>query len=399
MLPLHRFHQAASLLENQIIKTPLIHSPFLSASFGGEIFLKLENLQKTGSFKIRGALYKMLTILDHGHINGVVAASAGNHAQGVAMAATAAGLPAFIIMPEWSSITKQEATKGYGGKVILAGQSIAESLERAEALVHNGKAFIHPYDDIDIIIGQGTIGLEILDILPDLDIIIVPIGGGGLISGISTVIRSIKPRIKIIGVQAAHCPSASEAINKGKRVCVQSKPSIADGIQVKQIGQKTFEIIQECVDEIVLVNEEEIAAAMLMLMEHNKILAEGAGAAALGALLNHSVAVPRGQKAVLLISGGNIDSSLLGRIINKGLLNNGRIMRINIVLHDKPGSLSNVLNLVARLNANLLYIYHDRNKHSMAVDTACVEITLETRGHAHIKAIRSEFQKAGYPTD
>ena len=307
-----------------------------SRTFGGDIYLKLENLQKTGSFKIRGAAYKLMKSMDHIAPGGVVAASAGNHAQGVALAAKEAGIPATIVMPEWVSITKQEATRMYGGEIIICGQSVGESLEEARRLAHNGKTFIHPFDDADIITGQGTVGLEIFDELNNPDLIVVPVGGGGLISGITAVAKAISPDTQVVGVQTAVCPSAYEAVLKGSITEVQGTSSIADGISVKEVGRLTFEIIQEQVDNLVLVEDEQIAAAMLMLLERKKILAEGAGAAPLAAVLSGAVKIPRQGKTVLVISGGNVDSPLLGRIISQGLIKHGRVMRIRIRMADIP---------------------------------------------------------------
>lgn len=396
MIPLDDIRKAAKIIKGKIIRTPLIYSPTLSRRFLGNIYLKLENLQKAGSFKVRGATYKVLTNLEKSRISGVVAASAGNHAQGVALAAKQAGIPATIVMPEWASITKQEATRNYGGKVIIEGRSVGESLEKACELVRGGLIFVHPFDDPDIITGQGTIGLEIFEDLKDVDMIIVPVGGGGLISGISSVAASINPAVKVIGVQAAFCPSAYISCRQGKIVRVESQPSIADGICVKQTGELTFEIIQECVDRIVLVKEEEIASAILLLLERKKTLAEGAGAASLAALLNGSVAVPKGSNVVLLISGGNLDSPFLGRIISQGLQKNGRIMRLRVPLDDTPGSLAQLLDLVASLRANVLQVSHARNMGNMPIYTARVDLELETRGSSHVEEIADALQRSGY---
>ena len=396
MIPLDDIRKAAEIINGKIIRTPLVFSPTLSRRFEGNIYLKLENLQKGGSFKVRGATYKLLTGLEESRISGVVAASAGNHAQGVALAAKQAGIPATIVMPEWASITKQEATRDYGGKVIIQGSSVGESLEKACELVHGDNIFIHPFDDPDIITGQGTIGLEIFEDLNDVDMIIVPVGGGGLISGISSAAASINPKVKVIGVQAAFCPSAYESCRQGKVVRVESQPSIADGICVKQIGKSDFEIIREYVHSIVLVNEEEIASAILLLLERKKTLAEGAGAASLAALLNGSVSVPKGGNVVLIISGGNLDSPFLGRIISRGLQKNGRIMRLRVPLNDAPGSLARLLDLLAHLKANVLQVNHARNVGNMPIYTARVDLELETRGPSHVEHITGELQKSGY---
>jgi threonine dehydratase len=396
MISLNIIKSAAELIREKIIRTPLVYSPSLSRRFDANIFLKMENLQNTGSFKIRGATYKLLTVNKAGGVSSVVAASAGNHAQGVALAAKNAGLASTIVMPEWSSISKQEATRGYGGEVICFGQNLAESLTKAKEIAGKGKLFIHPFDDPDIIAGQGTIGLEILEELNDTDMILVPIGGGGLISGIASALKAIRPGIKIIGVQAAACPSAKASLKRGRPVRVTSKQSIADGISVKQVGHHNFEIIKELVDDVVLVEEEEIAAAMLMLLEQKKILAEGSGAVGLAALLNGSVQVPSKANIILVISGGNVDSPLLGRILRKGLMKNGRMMRFEVTLDDMPGSLSRLLNLIASMKANVLHIYHDRNLRDLAIYRTRVDLEIETRGPQHLEEVAAELKKAGY---
>ncbi len=396
MIPLDKIHHAAEVIGGSIIKTPLVYSPSFSRRFGSDIYLKLENLQKTGSFKIRGAMFKLHTIPGKKRERGVVAASAGNHAQGVALAAKQAGIKATIVMPEWASITKQEATRGYGSKVILHGSSVGQSLEKALELARQGLTFIHPFDDYDIITGQGTLGLEIIEELKDTDALLVPVGGGGLIAGVSSAVRSINPGIKIIGVQAALCPSAYESRKAGRILKVESQPSIADGINVKRIGKIGLKIIKECVDDIVLVGEEHIASAMLILLERKKILAEGAGAVTFAALLNGSANIPKNGKVVLLITGGNVDSPFLGRIIGQGLIKNGRIMRIRVLLEDTPGSMARLLAIVARLKANVLHIFHSRNMGNMPIYTAWVDMELETRGFDHLEEINSELKKAGY---
>jgi threonine dehydratase len=395
-ISLNRFHQATELIRPHIIHTPLVHSPTLSKMFDSDIYLKLENLQKTGSFKIRGAAYKIFSRRAEIRSGGVVAASAGNHAQGVALAASRAGLPATIVMPEWASISKQEATCNYGGQVILWGKSIGESLEKAKEIAAEGKTFIHPFDDVDIITGQGTLGLEILADLPDTRMILAPVGGGGLISGIALAAKALSSGVQVIGVQAGACPSAAEALHRGHVKTVRSQPSIADGISVRQIGELTFEILRSCVDRIALVDEAGIAGAILMLLERKKILAEGAGAVPLAALLNGAVTAPRGGKLVLVISGGNVDSPLLGRILHQGLLKNGRIMRVQVQLDDTPGSLARLLSLVARQKANVLHIYHDRNVMNVPLFVTSVSLELETRGAPHIAEVFEEIQQAGY---
>ena len=396
MHAIESFKQARSSIREKVIRTPLVHSPTLSRMFGGEIYLKLENLQKTGSFKIRGAAFKIETCKDRIGPLGVVAASAGNHAQGVSLAAGMAGIPAAIVMPQWASISKQQAALAYGGRLILWGESIQESLEKARQMAGQGMTFIHPFDDPDIIAGQGTIALEILEDIEETDMIIAPIGGGGLISGIAAAAKMLKPEIRIIGVQAAACPSAHESFRAGRIIQTDSRPSIADGISVRQTGELTFQMIRQYVDDIVLVEEEQIAAAIVMLLERKKVLTEGAGAAPLAALFNQTVRVPSGGKIVLVVSGGNVDSPLLGRIISQGMIKNGRIMRFGAVLADSPGVLARMLDLVAGLKANVLHIHHDRNLRDLPIYYTRVELELETRGSGHIEEISTRLRDAGY---
>ncbi|MGD2030501.1 MAG: threonine ammonia-lyase [Desulfobacterales bacterium] len=396
MISTESVRQAAQMIKGKVIKTPLVYSPSLSKMFGGEIYLKLENLQKTGSFKIRGATYSILKNKDRIGDGGVVTASAGNHAQGVALAARQALIPATIVMPEWASITKQEATRGYGGEVVIEGRSLGESLKKAEEMALQGKTFIHPFDDHDIIAGQGTMALEIMEDLKETDMILVPIGGGGIISGIASTVKSIRPGITVIGIQSSACASAYESYHTGIIKKVHSHPSIADGINVKQVGNLNFDIIRKYVDDVVLVDEDQIAAAMLLLLERKKILAEGAGAVSLAALLNGSISVPRGSRVVLLISGGNVDSSLLGRILSQGLIKNDRIMRLSVRLTDTPGSLAQLLALISGLKANVLHIYHDRCARDLPIYVTRVDLELETRGSDHIEEITHQLDMAGY---
>ncbi len=398
MMELETIQKAARLIGEHIFKTPLIYSPTLSERFDAHIYLKLENLQKTGSFKIRGATYKLIAGRNRGEIspNGVVAASAGNHAQGVALAAKRAGLKATIIMPRWASISKQAATRYYGGNIIIHGATVEESLVKALEIEQQGLTFIHPFDDADIIVGQATIGLEIITELEDVDTVLVPVGGGGLIAGVSGAIKLLKPQTRIYGVEAAACPSGQVSLRNGSRIQVEAKSSIADGISVKQIGAVPFQMMQNRVDDVVTVEEEYIAASIQIMLERKKILAEGAGAVPLAALLNGSVRPRYGEKVVLLVSGGNVDNPLLGRIIQQGLLKNGRIMRIRLSLSDKPGTLATLLNQVAALGANILHIHHDRNIAQSAIDETRVVLELETRNADHIREIAAALEAAQY---
>ncbi len=396
MISLENIRKAQEILRGKVLRTPLIYSPTFSSMSGVDVYLKLENLQGTGSFKLRGATFKIQSHLKRIGPEGVVAASAGNHAQGVALAANRAGLPATIVMPEWASITKQEATKGYGGNVFLEGQSIGDAINKACELAQTGMTFIHPFNDPDIIAGQGTIGLEIFEDLSDADMILVPVGGGGLASGVAIAAKAIRPEVRIIGVQTEACPGAYRAYECGGPTRVEAEKSLADGISIKQVGDLTFSILQKKVDEIVLVKEEEIAEAILMLLERKRILAEGAGAVPLAALLGGYVKLQKGQKAVLIISGGNVDSHLLDRVIRKGLFCHDRIMRLSVCLEDVPGSLARLLAIIARFKANVLNIYHARSEKNLAIHLSRVELELETRGPGHIRDILDELENAGY---
>jgi len=348
VISLTAIENAAAFLRGRVIRTPLVYSPTFSHLTGAEVFLKLENLQETGSFKLRGATYKIHKIRDRIGSQGVVAASAGNHAQGVALAATRAGLKATIVMPESASLSKQEATAAYGGEIVLTGQNISECLDRAKLLAQQGMVLIHPYDDPEIIAGQGTIGLELLEEFPEPDFIFVPVGGGGLISGIASAVKAVRPAARVVGVQAAACPSAVQALAGGDTCQVEAERSLADGIAVKEIGKLPFAIIRELVSEVVLVDEEAVTEAMVLLMERKKVLAEGAGAVPLAALLGGAVAIPPGSRVILVISGGNVDSPLLERVIRQELFRKGRILRFSVCLDDIPGTLAAFLAIIAR---------------------------------------------------
>ncbi len=390
--------QAANLLKDRVIRTPLVYSPTFSRLANAEVYLKLESLQMGGSFKVRGATYKLQSNLEKIH-SGVIAASVGNHAQGVALAASAAGVPATIIMPVWASISKQEATRAYGAEVRLMGKSLVESIDIGRRMAREtNRIFIHPYDDEEVIAGQGTVGLEILEDLPDADLIIVPVGGGGLIAGIALAAKAIRPEARVVGVQAASCPSARKALELGRPAEVQAEErgSIADAIMVTQVGEAPFPLLQKLVDDIVLVDEDQIASAVLKLLERKRILAEGAAAAPLAALLGGSLQVAEGSRVVLVVSGGNVDSLLLERIISAGLLKEGRMMRFSVCLKDAPGSLAGLLELLARHEANVVHIHHARNESGVAINYTRVDLELETRGFEHIKEIERAMEGAGY---
>ncbi len=383
-------------ISQSIIHTPLVYSPTISEITGANIYLKLETLQKAGSFKVRGASNKIFLHLTEIGDEGVVAASAGNHAQGVAVAAHSAGIPATIVMPEWSSVSKQEATRGYGAHVIIHGRSLEESIQKAQEIAHTGRLFIHPYDDDEVIAGQGTIAMEIFTDLPNPDMIVVPVGGGGLIAGIAIAAKAKKPEIKIIGVQAAVCPSVKEALYRGSTYKVMAGKTIADGIRVAGTGSRTLPLIQHFVDQLVLASEEEIADAMLLLLERKHIVAEGAGAVPLAAIMNGSIDVKQGSNIVLVISGGNVESSQLFRIIRQSLSRQGRSMHFSVMLDDQPGTLARLISVIAKERGNILHIHHAQGDSDIPVLVARVTLELETRGWEHIASIKKALLVNGY---
>jgi threonine dehydratase len=382
-------------IQKAVLRTPVIYSDAISKLANREVFLKLENLQKTGSFKIRGAYHLLSQLGPSVRRRGAVAASAGNHAQGVAYASSLLGIPCTIVMPEGASIAKQMATRSYGGEIILFGQDTDEALRYARKLAEDGKFFIHPFDDPKVIAGQGTIGLEILEDVPDVEAIIVPVGGGGLISGIATIVKKRRPKVKVIGVQSSQAPSAFHSLKRKEIVEVTVRPTLADGIALRRVGEVTFPIIQKTVGEIVTVQEEEIASALLMLMERKRVVAEGAGATPLAALLALKEKI-RPSKIVLVISGGNIDVHLLDRIIEKGLAETRRLVRFGVLLRDVPGSLAKLTGLVAHHHANILHIVHERAAKDIPIGFSKAILVLETRGPEHIQEIKKGLKKGGY---
>jgi threonine dehydratase len=396
MVSLADIKEAEIRISPHIIHTPIVYSPTISEMTGANVYLKLETLQKAGSFKVRGATNKILSHINAIREQGVIAASAGNHAQGVAVAAHSAGVPATIVMPEWSSLSKQDATRGYGAQVIIHGQTLEESIRRAQMIASQGRLFIHPYDDDAVIAGQGTIALEILSELPETDMIIIPVGGGGLIAGIATAAKAKKPEIKIIGAQAEACPSAGEAIRHGSPYRIPEGITIADGIRVAETGKITLPALQHFVDYLALASEEEIADAMLLLLERKHIVAEGAGAVPLATLLNGSISVQSGSTVVLVISGGNIESAQLFRVIRQSLARQGRIMRFSVMLEDRPGTLLRLLAVISKERGNILHIHHLQGERNIPVQMVRVSIELETRGWEHIEVFKKSLWDRGY---
>ncbi|MBM4288257.1 MAG: threonine ammonia-lyase [Deltaproteobacteria bacterium] len=396
MLSLPDIQAAQERLQGMIIPTPLVYSQTLSKMCGRKVFLKLENLQTTGSFKLRGSLNKLHLLPEMHRTAGVVAASAGNHAQGVAYAAALAGLPATIVMPQWASLSKQAATEGYGGRVILHGQSLAEALAHAQELAREGLTFIHPYDDPEIIAGQGTLGLEIMSALPEVDAVLIPVGGGGLAAGIALAIKSLKSQVRIYGVQSSLVPSAQAAFEAGRPTPVPGAPTLADGINVTCLGQHTFPLLHQCLDGLALVSEAEIADAVLLLLEKKKVLSEGAGAVPVAALLHVLSKKDLGERVVLVISGGNIDIPLLERVVQRGLLHSRRLLSIQVALPDSPGSLGALAGLVGQAGANILHLAHDRLSLDLPLRQTRVKLDLETLGAAHCEHILETLRQASY---
>ncbi|HMA04588.1 MAG TPA: threonine ammonia-lyase [Methanomicrobiales archaeon] len=396
MITLSDIRRARERIAPHIIRTPLVPSPTLSSLCGARVYLKLETMQKAGSFKIRGAMNCILSCTSGIGGKGVIAASAGNHAQGVAVAAKAAGVQATVVMPVWASVSKQAATRSYGARVILSGASLEESIRYARELAGSGMTYIPAFDDPEIIAGQGTIGLEILDDLPETDLIAVPVGGGGLIAGIAVAAKGIRPGVRVLGVQAAACPSAVEAVRAGRPVLVDARPTIADGIRVRQVGDLTFPFIRDLVEEIVAVEEEEIAKAMLLLLERKRVVAEGAGAVTLAALASGRLKVREGSRVVLVVSGGNVDTPLLDRVIHQGLIRNGRILQAEVVLEDAPGALAGLLGVVAGIGGNILQITHLRGGRDLPVQAVRVALDIETRDEEHGRELVKGMEGAGY---
>ncbi len=387
---------ARARIGEAIYFSPCQLSSDLSELTGLPLHLKLENLQRTGSFKERGALNKLLTLSQAERERGVVTASAGNHAQGVAFHAAALGIRAQIVMPLATPQIKVAATRGFGADVVLHGSNYDEACEEAlRRRLEEGRTFIHPFDDAEIINGQGTIGLELLEQVPDLEAVVVPIGGGGLISGVACALKETNPRIRVIGVEPEKLPSMLRAREAGAPVTLNAEATVADGIAVRRAGDLTLPLVSRYVDEIVTVDDEEIASAILMLLEHEKTLAEGAGAAALAALLQSKTNL-RSRRTVVLVSGGNIDVTLLAKIIERGLVKDGRLLRIRVNLHDRPGALLGLIQILARERANIVEVIHNRAYYGVSLGETVIDVTLETRGAAHIAALGHALREAGF---
>ncbi|HCW12749.1 MAG TPA: threonine ammonia-lyase [Ruminococcus sp.] len=393
MLTLDKIYKASHVLRSVIRKTDLIHAPLVNPD--SEIYLKTENLQITGSFKVRGAYYMMSQLTEEEKARGVIACSAGNHAQGVALAAAKNHIKSLICLPDGAPISKVEATKSYGAEVCMVNGVYDDAYQKAlELKEEKNYTFVHPFDNEDVIAGQGTIGLEILEQMPDVEAVIVPIGGGGLISGVAFAIKNLNPNIKVYGVQASGAPSMRNSIRDGKIECLDHVSTIADGIAVKEPGEHTFQYVSQYVDEIVTVTDDEISAAILALIERQKLIAEGAGAASVAAAMFNKVPI-QGKKTVCLVSGGNIDVTILSRVIKRGLLMSGRTSMLNIELLDKPGQLKLVSEIIADMGGNVISIHHERANEGSDVNGCFLRITMETRDYNHIQQIRDALTKAG----
>ncbi|MCD8501948.1 MAG: threonine ammonia-lyase [Bacillaceae bacterium] len=387
---------AHAKMKRIVHETPLDYSKTFSDLSNNQVYLKLENLQKTGSFKVRGSFNKLISLSEEQRNKGVIAASAGNHAQGVAYSSNMLNLPCTIVMPKTAPLSKIQATKQYKAEVELYGSNFDEALNYAlQKKEEYGATFVHPFDDDSIIAGQGTIALELIEQLREVDVVICPVGGGGLIAGVAFALKQLKPTIKVYGIQAAACPSMQRSLHNKAITTVPFIPTMADGISVRTPGNKTFELIQEYVDDIVCVDEMEIARTMLLLLERNKILVEASGASSLAALLYHKLPI-KDQNVIAILSGGNVDVNFISRIIEHGMVESGRFVHLSTLLKDKPGHLQEVLTVISSLEANVLAISLDHIGPDIFPGYAKLRLSLETRSHEHIEEILKHLKNKGY---
>ncbi len=397
MLTLDKVYHARYVLKDAIRMTDLIYSPVISSECGTEVYLKTENLQITGSFKVRGAYYKISQLSEEEKAKGVIACSAGNHAQGVALASEKFGIKSIICMPDGAPISKVEATKSYGAEVVLVPGVYDDAHNEAERLKdEKGYTFIHPFDDEDVIAGQGTIGLEIINQLKDADAVVVPVGGGGLISGVAFAIKSLNPKIKVYGVQSDGAPGMLNSLEHKHIETLPSVSTVADGIAVKEPGKLTFEMCSKYVDKIVSVTDDQVSAAILALIEKQKMIAEGAGAVSLAAVMFGKIPCLKGKKAVCLISGGNIDVTILSRVINRGLLMSGRKCTLTLELMDKPGQLAGVSEIIAKCGGNVTAVLHERTNEGTAINGCYLKLQTETKDFGQIKLIKDALTDNGF---
>ncbi len=394
MLTLDKIYHASYVLKNVIRQTDMIHAPKICPN--ANVYLKTENLQITGSFKVRGAYYKISQLSDEEKAKGVVACSAGNHAQGVALAAQKNGIKATICLPDGAPISKVEATRSYGADICLVPGVYDDAYQKALSLRdEKGYTMIHPFDDEYVIAGQGSIGLEIIDQLPNLDAVVVPVGGGGLISGVAFALKHLNPNIKVYGVQASGAPSMVQSLEQDEIICLDKVGTIADGIKVKEPGVNTFELCRQYVDQIVTVTDDEVSSAILALIEQHKLIAEGAGAVAVAAVMFDKLPI-EGKNVVCLVSGGNIDVTILSRVIKRGLLKSGRSDTMTIQLEDKPGQLKGVASILADMGGNVISIHHERASEDSDITDCLLRIVMETRNREHIQQIRKALTDAGF---
>lgn len=387
--------RAQGVLKRVAVETPMTGPTELSDSC--EVYLKAECLQLTGSFKLRGAYYKISQLSEEEKAKGVIACSAGNHAQGVALGATHNGIKSLICLPTLAPISKVEATKKFGAEICMVDGVYDDAYQKAlELKKEHGYTFIHPFEDPLVIAGQGTIGLEILRELPEVDAVVVPVGGGGLIAGVAFAIKTMKPDVKIYGVQAEGAPSMKASLDKGEKVHLDKVSTIADGIAVKEPGDLTFQLCKKFVDEIVTVSDDEIAAAILTLMEKQKMVSEGAGAVSVAAVLFNKLPV-KGKKVVCLVSGGNIDVNILNRVINRGLVRSGRVVALSLDLPDRPGVLAEISKIIAEEGGNVISVIHERSANFAPINGCVLHIEMETRNHDHVEHIKQKLTEAGYP--
>lgn len=397
MVTLDDVEQARERIGGAVFFSPCAKSEILSQLTGCEVFLKLENLQMTGSFKERGSLNKILQLSDAEKAAGVITASAGNHAQGVAHAARISGIQATIVMPETTPLSKIRGTREFGADIVLYGAGYDQAYARAcELQRQNGHTFIHAFDDPAVIAGQGTIGLELLQQVPDMDLVVVPVGGGGLLAGIAVAVKGQRPGVRLIGVETDRMPAMQKSLAENRICPARAANTLADGIAVARVGRHTLPIVAQQVSEIVTVTEEQIATAVMVLLEREKTLAEGAGAVGFAALYNNRVKDIAGRKVVVVISGGNIDMTLLSKILERGLENDGRLARLKVVVPDKPGSIAELATLVAEQRANILQISQNRAVSEVQLQETEVELTLETRGREHVTAICGAMRSKGF---
>jgi len=395
-LTVEEVRAAARLLAGQVVRTPCLPAPALSELLGAELWVKYENLQATGSFKARGALVKLLGLDGEARRRGVIAVSAGNHAQGVALHARRLGIPATIVMPAGTPHVKVRQTAAYGAEVVLWGETLSEAAERADALMAaRGLVFVHPYDDPAIVAGQGTVGLEMLEDVPDLDVLLVPVGGGGLIGGVAVAARALKPSIRIVGVETEAFPSMRQALAGENVVC--GGQTIADGIAVKQPGKLTLELARQLVDEVVLVSESALERAIDLYLECAKTVAEGAGAAGLAALLEQPGRYA-GRRVGLVLSGGNIDPRMLASHLMRGLVRDGRICSLRVEIPDRPGVLAKVARVIGEAEGNILEVNHQRLFPEVPAKLTDLDVMVETRDAPHVEELLRRLAEAGFPS-